>query len=155
MACLEMLGGADSPVVSVNVESRQDVFDLELHDAHGDTVASRQIKNRALERAWNPSDILPLIRRWATSTHLPDTRFELRLGGRAGPAAQQLVDAIRSAAEGDPSRLVEQSGSNLNAAELEAARFVDVIIDPTSNCCAANRGHATGTFFSSARTHRK
>lgn len=153
MACLEMLGGADSPVVSVNVESRQDVFDLELHDAHGDTVASRQIKNRALERAWNPSDILPLIRRWATSTHLPDTRFELRLGGRAGPAAQQLVDAIRSAAEGDPSRLVEQSGSNLNAAELEAARFVDVIIDPTPTAALLTAGTQQAlSFLPHART---
>lgn len=127
VACLEMLDAEGDRVAWVKVESGQDVFDLELCDLSGDIIASRQIKNRALDRTWTPSDIYPLIRRWATSEHPAGARFELRLGGRAGPSAETLIDAIRAAERGDLSRLAEQSEGNLAAAEVEAARFVDVI----------------------------
>src|SRR6185437_16082061 len=49
LACLEMLDAEDGRVVSVKVESAQDVFDLELCDSAGDSIASRQIKNRDLD----------------------------------------------------------------------------------------------------------
>jgi hypothetical protein len=102
LACLEMLDAEDGRVVSVKVESAQDVFDLELCDSAGGIVASRQIKNRVLDRTWTPSDVFPLIRRWATSEHPAGARFELRLGGRAGPSTETssclASDACRTTA---------------------------------------------------------
>lgn len=153
LACLEMLDAEDGRVVSVKVESGQDVFDLELCDSSGDIIASRQIKNRALDRTWTPSDIYPLIRRWATSEHPAGARFELRLGGRAGPSVETLIDAIRAAERGDLPRLAEQSEGNLTAAEVEAARFVDVIIDPTPTGALLTAGTQQAlSFLPDART---
>ncbi len=153
LACLEMLDAEDGRVVSVSVESAQDVFDLELCDSAGDIIASRQIKNRALDRTWTPSDIYPLIRRWAMSEHPAGARFELRLGGRAGPSAETLIDAIRAAERGDLSRLAEQSEGNLTATEVEAARFVDVIIDPTPTGALLTAGKQQAlSFLPDART---
>lgn len=155
LACLGMLDALDGRVVSVQVESRQDVFDLELCDSSGDIVASRQIKNRALDRTWTPSDIYPLIGRWATSDHPAGARFELRLGGRAGPSAETLIDAIQAAERGDLSRLAAHSASNLNAAEVEAARFVDVMIDPTPTAALLTAGTQQAlAFLPGARTGR-
>jgi hypothetical protein len=153
LACLEMLDAEDGRVVSVSVESAQDVFDLELCDSAGDIIASRQIKNRARDRTWTPSDIYPLIRRWAMSEHPAGARFELRLGGRAGPSAETLIDAIRAAERGDLSRLAEQSEGNLTATEVEAARFVDVIIDPTPTGALLTAGKQQAlSFLPDART---
>jgi hypothetical protein len=155
LACLEMLDAEDGRVVSVLVESGQDVFDLELCDAAGDIVASRQIKSRALDRTWTPSDIYPLIGRWEASDHPAGAHFELRLGGRAGPSAETLIDAIRAAGSGDPSRLAAHSASNLTAAEVEAARFVDVIIDPTPTAALLTAGTQQAlSFLPGARTGR-
>ena len=140
LACLEMLESEDGRVVSVKVESGQDVFDLELCDSSGDIVASRQIKNRSLDRTWTPSDVYPLVRRWATSAHPAAARFELRLGGRAGPAVEKLIEAIRASERGDPSQLLEQSDGSLDVAAVNAARFVDVIIDPTPTVALLTAG---------------
>jgi energy-coupling factor transporter ATP-binding protein EcfA2 len=153
LACLEILTAEDGRVVSVKVESAQDVFDLELCDPAGDIIASRQIKNRALDRTWAPSDVFPLIRRWATSEHPVGARFELRLGGRAGPSAETLIDAIRAAERGELSRLTEESEGNLTAAEIEAARFVDIIIDPTPASALLTAGTQQAlSFLPNART---
>jgi hypothetical protein len=140
LACLEMLDAKDRQVVSISVESAQDVFDLDLCDSAGIVVASRQIKTRGLDRTWTPSDVFPLIRRWATSTHPAEARFELRLGGRAGPSVELLIDAIRTAQRGDVSRLEEQSEGHLTAAEIEAARSIDVMIDPTPTSALLTAG---------------
>lgn len=153
LACLEMLETEDGQVVSVTVESGQDVFDLELCDSSGDIVASRQIKNRNLDRTWTPSDIYPLVRRWATSAHPAAARFELRLGGRAGPSAEKLIEAIRAFQTGDPSQLLERSEGSLDAAEFEAARFVDVVIDPTPTVALLTAGTQQAlSFLPGART---
>lgn len=153
LACLEMLETGDGQVVSVTVESGQDVFDLELCDSSGDIVASRQIKNRNLDRTWTPSDIYPLVRRWTTSAHPAAARFELRLGGRAGPAVEKLIEAIRAFQRGDPSQLLEQSEGSLDAADVEAARFVDVIIDPTPTVALLTAGTQQAlSFLPDART---
>jgi energy-coupling factor transporter ATP-binding protein EcfA2 len=153
LACLEMLETEDGQVVSVTVESGQDVFDLELCDSSGDIVASRQIKNRNLDRTWTPSDIYPLVRRWATSAHPAAARFELRLGGRAGPSAEKLIEAIRASQTGDPSQLLEQSDGSLDAAEVEAALFVDVVIDPTPTVALLTAGKQQAlSFLPDART---
>jgi energy-coupling factor transporter ATP-binding protein EcfA2 len=140
LACLEMLDAVNGQVISVKVESGQDVFDLELYGSSGELVASRQIKTRALDRTWAQSDIYPLVRRWDESEHPDGARFELRLGGRPGPSAEALVGALRAAEKGDISRLTEQAGDNLNAAQIEAARFVDVIIDPTPTAALLTAG---------------
>ena len=87
------------------------------------------------------------------SEHPAGARFELRLGGRAGPSAETLIDAIRAAERGDLSRLAEQSEGNLTAAEVEAARFVDVIIDPTPTGALLTAGKQQAlSFLPDART---
>ena len=79
--------------------------------------------------------------------------LELRLGGRAGPSAETLIDAIRAAERGDLSRLAEQSEGNLTAAEVDAARFVDVMIDPTPTGALLTAGTQQAlSFLPDART---
>jgi hypothetical protein len=131
LACLQMLDGENAEIALIGVESGQDIFDLELCNSDGNLVASRQIKNRALDRTWTPSDIYPLIRRWATSDHPEGARFELRLGGRLGPTGETLTQAIWTASRGDRTQLVDVAGGQLTEAEIDAAASVYVIVDPT------------------------
>ena len=153
LACLEMLDAYDGRVVSVSVESGQDVFDLELCDPGGNIIASRQIKSRDLDRTWTPSDIFPLIRRWTKSDHPAGARFELRFGGRPGPSVETLIDAIQAADKGESSRLAQLSNGKLTGAEVDAARFIDVVIDPTPTSALLTAGTQQAlSFLPNART---
>jgi hypothetical protein len=153
LACFEMLDGGNEEIALIGVESGQDVFDLELCDSDGNLVASRQIKNRALDRTWTPSDIYPLIRRWATSDHPERARFELRLGGRLGPAGETLTQAIRAASRGDRTPLVNVADGQLTEAEIEAATSVYVTVDPTPTSSLLTAGTQQAlAFLPDART---
>lgn len=153
LACLEMLDGESPDIARVGVESSQDVFDLELCDAEGTLVVSRQIKNRALDRTWTPSDIYPLIRRWAISDHPEGARFELRLGGRLGPSGETLTYAIRAASRGDRTQLVDVAHGQLSEAEIDAAASVDVTVDPTPTSSLLTAGTQQAlSFLPDART---
>ncbi len=153
LACLEMLDIENAEIASIGVESGQDVFDLELCNSEGGLVASRQIKNRALDRTWAPSDIYPLIRRWAVSDHPEGARFELRLGGRLGPTGETLVQAVRAASRGDRTKLVAVAQNQLTETEIDAAASVYVTVDPspTSSLLTAGTQQAL-SYLPDART---
>jgi hypothetical protein len=131
LTCLGMLDEEHPDVTSIGVESKEDVFDLELRDASGSLIKSRQIKTRQLDRTWAPSDVYPLLRRWATLVRPPSATFELVLGGRVGPTGERLIDAVHAAGEGNPSQLADIADSQLSASEIEAAARVRITVDPT------------------------
>jgi hypothetical protein len=131
LTCLGMLDEEDPGVTSIGVESKEDVFDLELRNASGTLIKSRQIKTRQLDRTWAPSDVYPLIRRWATLVRPPSATFELVLGGRVGPTGERLIRAVHAASEGDQSQLARIADSQLSASEIEAAARVRITVDPT------------------------
>jgi hypothetical protein len=101
LTCLGMLDGESPDVTSISVESKEDAFDLELRNASGSLIKSRQIKTRQLDRTWAPSDVYPLLRRWATLMRPPSATFELVLGGRVGPTGERLIGAVHAAGEGE------------------------------------------------------
>jgi hypothetical protein len=131
LTCLGMLDGENPDVASISVESAEDVFDLELLNASGSLVKSRQIKTRQLDRTWAPSDVYPLLRRWAALVRPSSATFELVLGGRVGPTGERLIGAVHAAGEGDQSPLADIADGQLTASEIEAAARVRITVDPT------------------------
>lgn len=131
LACLSMLDGDRPDLFAIHVESRHDLFDLELLDADFKVLEAIQIKNRQLEDPWSPSDIYPLLTKWAEMTERPPGGLQLILGGRVAPAGAELQRALRSASEGDLTRLRDLAGGRLESAQVQAAAAVQLIVDPT------------------------
>lgn len=131
LTCLSMLDGGQPDLFAVHVESRQDLFDLELLDNSLNVTAAVQIKNRQLDNVWTPSDIYPLLVEWAGLPERPPGGLELLLGGRLGPAGLKLQQALRSAHDGDLTSLRDLAGGRLSSVQLEAASSVRLVVDPT------------------------
>ena len=129
LTCLTLL--EHESAVSVQVESAEDAYDLELRRSNGEVLLAKQIKNRQLNETWAQGDIYPLLRRWAGLERSADTRFELVLGGRLGPTGTKLMKAVQSASDGDTSPLENLARSELDLPEVEACRDVQITIDAT------------------------
>lgn len=144
LACLSMLDGERPDLFAVHVESRQDLFDLELLDSESKALAALQIKNRQLNDVWTPSDIFPLLKEWAKIGEKPPGGLDLLLGGRLGPAGVKLQAALRSAAGGDLTELRELAGDRLDTHEVECAATVRLIVDPTQTASLITAGTQQG-----------
>lgn len=144
LACLSMLDGERPDVFAVHVESRHDLFDLELIDSDSKVSAALQIKNRQLDDVWTPSDIYPLLKEWARIREQPPGGLELLLGGRLGPTGVRLQTALRSAADGDLTDLRELAGDRLDATECESAAAVRLVVDPTQTASLITAGTQQG-----------
>lgn len=145
LACLSMLDGGRPDVFAVHVESRHDLFDLELIDSDSKVLAALQIKNRQLDDVWTPSDIFPLLKEWARIGEQPPGGLELLLGGRLGPTGVRLQAALRSAADGDLTDLRELAGDRLDATQVEAAATVRLVVDPTQTASLITAGTQQAT----------
>lgn len=139
-----MLDGERPDVVAVHVESRHDLFDLELIDSASKVLAALQIKNRQLDNVWTPSDIYPLLKEWARIGEPPPGGLELLLGGRLGPTGVKLQAALRSAADGDLTDLSELAGDRLDATECESAATVRLVVDTTQTASLITAGTQQG-----------
>jgi hypothetical protein len=135
-----MLDGERPDIFAVQVESRHDLFDLELLDSNAKALAAVQIKSRQLDDVWTPSDIYPLLKKWSATVERPPGGLELLLGGRMGPAGAKLQGALRSAAAGDLTDLRELAVDRLNLAEVESAAAVHVVVDPTPTASLITAG---------------
>lgn len=135
-----MVDGERPDVVAVHVESRHDLFDLELLDSDSNALEALQIKNRQLDDVWTPSDLYPLLKEWANSTARPPGGLQLLLGGRLGPTGVRLQAALRSAADGDSAHLRELAGDRLDAIEVESAATVRLLVDPTQTASLITAG---------------
>jgi hypothetical protein len=144
LMCLSMLDGERPDVFAVHVESRHDLFDLELIDSGSKVIAALQIKNRQLDDVWTPSAIYPLLKEWARSGEQPPGGLELLLGGRLGPTGVKLQAALRSAADGDTTDLRELAGDRLDATECESAATVRLVVDPTQTASLITAGTQQG-----------
>jgi hypothetical protein len=139
-----MLDGERPDVFAVHVESRHDLFDLELLDSDAKVIAALQIKNRQLNDVWTPSDIYPLLKEWARIREQPPGGLELLLGGRLGPTGVKLQAALRSAADSDATELRELAGDRLDATECASAASVRLVVDPTQTASLITAGTQQG-----------
>lgn len=144
LTCLSMLDGERPDVFAVHVESRHDLFDLELLDSDAKVIAALQIKNRQLNDVWTPSNIYPLLKEWARIREQPPGGLELLLGGRLGPTGVKLQAALRSAADSDATELRELAGDRLDATECASAASVRLVCDPTQTASLITAGTQQG-----------
>ncbi len=127
---------ADSALAGIRVEGVDDVVDLEVHvasgDGRGETRVSRgiQVKSRSAPYKWSKTDLLKVLRRWASLPVSVGSEFLFMTDGELGPSAREVVRALEAAEGGDHQLLAAMLEVEVTDPLCEIAGRARVVIEP-------------------------
>jgi hypothetical protein len=103
------------------VEGTDDIVDVEILDATGNTVLAQQMKTRDSSYTWSGNEVLGVLRRWAALPAASAARFEFVTDGRLGPTGVTFKSALAAAADEDLRPMAAFIGEEPGAALATAA----------------------------------